>query len=461
MTKSDKTSGAYLQDGEPVTLPNQSRQAMMSRMMRLALPVILTNLLQSLVAVVDTFMVGRLGPLQIAAVGMSNAIRLLVLVLLLSVTGGAMSLISQAKGARDPDRMSHVTRQSITSGILLSLVMGVGGYFISRPLLTLVNSGGEMAAVDLGTAYLQIIFLGTPFVVLNFVFNRLMQGAGDTVTPLILTGSMNLLNILFNYLLMFGPGPLPAYGLNGAAYGTVLARFIGVIIGFWIIYSGRNVIKITTGTYWPDWRMIGDIFAIGVPSGLQGVFRNGSRLLVIGLVTATELGTYGAAALAIGLQVESLAFMPVLGINVAATALVGQELGKWQTKQAWQNGNMTILFGVIIMVILMTPLIIFAPAIIALFDPSAHPLLAEGGVAYLRINTIFLPFTAISMVTNGAMRGAGDTTPGMLSTFFSQGLITVLMAWLLAFPLGMGSTGIWYGLVIGVIVNGCIMGGDG
>ena len=220
-------------DTQPFDWPR--RKALLWQVWRLSLPVILTNLLQSLVDVVDVFMVGRLGPIAIAAVGMSSAIRMLVLVMLLSVAGGAMTLIAQAKGARDSERMSFVTRQAISSGVLLSLVLTAVGMLLSRPLLVLANGNGEPEAVELGTQFLQILFLGTPFMVLSIVFSRLMQGAGDTVTPLVLNGSINLLNIFFNYLLIFGIGPFPAMGVAGSAVGTVLARGLIVLAVFIII----------------------------------------------------------------------------------------------------------------------------------------------------------------------------------------------------------------------------------
>ncbi len=431
---------------------------LLKQVWRLSLPVLFTNLLQSLVGVVDVFMVGRLGPISIAAVGMGNIIRILVLVMVLSVSAGAMSLIAQAKGARDPQQMSFVTRQSISSGFLLSLVLVVVGLLVARPLLQFANSGGDPEAIELGASYLRIIFLGTPFLVLNIIFDRLMQGAGDTITPLVLTGSLNLLNIAFNYIFMFGLGPIPAYGLDGAAMGTVLARAIGIVLAIGIIYSGKNVIKLLPGSYRPDWRMFVDIFTIGVPSGIQGIFRNGSRLLLISILTSTEVGTYGAAALAITLQIESLAFMPVLGINVAATSLVGQALGSWQTKVARQRGNIAIYLGVALITVLITPMIIFAPTLIQLFDPSAHPVLLQTAVASMRINTVFLPFTAVAIVANGALRGAGDSTPGMLSTMIARALASVTLAYILAFPLGLGSIGVWWALAIGMILEGVFMG---
>jgi putative MATE family efflux protein len=450
-------SRTTLQDSSSRPISWAKRKELVRQVWRLALPVILTNLLQSLVDVVDIFMVGRLGPIAIAAVGMSSAIRMLILVMLISVAAGAMTLLAQAKGARDPQRMSFVTRQAIASGVLLSLLLAIAGYTLARPILALVNSGGEPEAVELGTQYLTILFLGTPFLVLNIVLNRLMQGAGDTVTPLYLTGSLNLLNIVFNYLFMFGLGPLPAFGVAGAAMGTVLARGLGVLVAFLIIYSGRNVIKLLPGSYMPDWRMIWDILNIGVPSGVQGVFRNGSRLLVIGLITSTEVGTYGAAALAIGFQVESLVFMPGLALNVAATTLVGQALGSWQPHEARLRGNMAIWVGFAVMCMLAAPIVIFAPHIIRLFDPSAHPILLQTGTTYFYINTVVLPLSAFAMVANGALRGAGDSWPGLISTLLTRTLIAITLAYVLAFPLGMGSLGVWVGLAIGTVLEAIYM----
>ncbi|MCL4834534.1 MAG: MATE family efflux transporter [Caldilineaceae bacterium] len=456
MTSTPLVTAAESSRTEPVSW--SKRKALLLEVWKLALPVILTNLLQSLVDTIDVFMVGRLGPIAIAAVGLSSAIRMLVLVMLLSVAAGAMTMIAQAKGARDPARMSFVTRQAISSGVLISLVLTVLGLLLARPLLSLVNSGGEPEAVALGLSYLRIIFLGTPFLVLNMVFNRLMQGAGDMVTPLILTGSLNVLNVLLNFVLMFGMGPIPAMGVAGAALGTVIARGTGVAVVFFLFYAGKHEVKILPGSYRPDWQLFKDIFEIGVPSGVQGLFRNGSRLLVLGIITSTEVGTYGAAALAIGFQVEALVFMPGLALNVAATSLVGQALGRWQPDEARLRGNMAIWLGLGVMAVLALPIIIFAPAIIRLFDPSSHPVLLATGTTYFRINTVVLPLSALAMVANGALRGAGDSVPGLISTMVTRALVAVSLAWVLAFPVGMGSLGVWIALAVGVVLEAIYMG---
>jgi len=420
---------------------------------RLALPVIFTFLLQNLVQVVDIFMAGRLGPIEVAAVGMSNTVRLLVFLGILAVTSGAMSLAAQAKGARDPKQLSFVTRQALSLTLIMSITLSALGWFAAEPLLTFLNSGGDPKAVAIGTSYLQILFVGTVFLMANFSINSLMQGAGDAVTPLYLSAFVVVLNIIFNYLFIFGPGPLKAYGVPGVALGTIAARFIGTAIGIYILYSGKNVIKILPGTYRPNWRMFKDILSIGVPSGLQGIVRNTAQLLVVRIVTSTAAGTFGAAALAIGLQIEAFAFMPGIAISIASTSLVGQALGAWQTTDARLRGNVALALAVAIMTVTAIPIFIFAPQIVLLFEPSANPTVISAGTSYVRINILAQPVLAVAMVLNGALRGAGDTRPGLIGTIIGRWIIIVPLAYFLAIQQEMGVIGVWLALVTGTVVT--------
>jgi putative MATE family efflux protein len=418
---------------------------------RLGLPVILTNLLMTLVNVVDVFMVGRLGPIEIAAVGMGQTIRMLVLITVLSVTAGSMALAAQAKGARDPQRLSFVARQSLSLTVLLGLVMSVLGFIGAEPLLTFLNSGGDPEVVVIGTAYLRILFLGTVFLNLNFVISSLMQGAGDTLTPLYLVGGVNALNVGLNYALIFGLGPIPAMGVSGAAIGTISSRLVGGVVGMIILYSGKNVVRLLAGSFRPDWSMFRDLLGIGVPSGLQGIFRNTGQLLVLRIISSTAAGTYGITALAIGFQIASLSFMPGLAMSIAATSLVGQALGAWQVKEAHLRGTVAIVLGIVVMSSIAVPLIVFARQLVLLFEPSAHPTVVAAGTSYLRIVSIAQPILAIAMVTNGTLRGAGDTRPGLIGTFVGRWLIVVPLAYLLALTLDIGVVGVWWALVAGTV----------
>ena len=427
--------------------------ATLRRVWRLSLPVIFTNLLLTMPNIADVLMVGRLGPIEIAAVGIGNSVRLLVLVVILSVATGAMSLTAQAKGARDPKRLSFVVRQTLSLLTLGSLVMGVLGWLSSEPMLRFLNSGGDPQVVVLGSGYLRILFLGTVFLAGNFTVSNLMQGAGDTVTPLYISIVVNVLNVLFNALFIFGLGPMPELGVQGAAVGTLMARALGMAAGIALFYSGRNVIRLLPGSYRPHLGMFRDILAIGIPSGLQGLVRNTSGLLVIRIVTSTSAGSLGAAALAIGLQIESLAFMPGLAVNIAATSLVGRSLGAWQVADARRQGNSAIALGVAVMTVIGIPLIAFAPQLILLFDPSANPTVVSAGTSYLRIFSLSLPALAVAMVVNGALRGAADTLPGLFGNLLGRWITVLPLAWLLALVLDFGVEGVWWAIVAGTVVT--------
>lgn len=419
----------------------------------MALPVIVANVLQSLVNVADVFLAGRLGPVEIAAVGMGTTVRMLVMVGVMAVTVGCMALAAQARGAGDDLELSRVARQSMSLAVLLSLVLGALGFVGAGPILGFLNSGGDPLAVELGTAYLQILFAGTAFMMLNFTISSLMQGAGDTVTPLYISAGMNVMNVAFSTALMFGAGPLPALGVTGIALGTVLSRVLATVAGLLLFYSGRNAVRLLPGSYLPDRDMFRQILSIGIPSGLQGIARNGSQILVLRIVTSTAAGTYGASALAIGIQVESLAFMPGLAVSVAATSLVGQALGGWQVEEAKVRGNVAVALGAVLMGALGLLLWLFAEQLVRLFDPTAHPTVVTAGTSYLRINALSQPLLAVAMVVNGALRGAGDTRPTLVSTIIGRWLVVVPLAWLLAFPAGMGVDGVWWALFAGTAVQ--------
>ncbi len=413
--------------------------------------------MQSLVQIIDTIMVGRIGPQQIAAIGLGNTLRMFVFILVMSVAAGSMSLVAQAKGGRDSKKISFISRQSLSSGLIVSILLGIIGIMLSYPALSLMEQGGSENVVNMAYSYLIIVFLGTPFLLLNFVVERLMQGAGDMKTPLYLNAVTIVFNILLNYVLIFGVGAIPAMGLNGAALGTVLARGLSFAVGMYILYSGKNVIKILPGSYKPDWLMFKDIFAIGLPSGLQGVLRRGANLLLIGLITATELGTFGAAALAIGWQIEQLLIQPIVGLNVSSTAMIGHALGRWQVKDAIMKGNILMVTGVILSIIFVIPVLIYTEEIIIFFDPSAHPQVMSGAVGFFKITMLSLPFAAISVVITGIMRGTGDTKPAMYSTLVFRNIITVGLGFLFAFQMDMGAIGIWWAMVIGRFLDCIVM----
>ncbi len=415
----------------------------------LSLPVILTNFLETTVAFIDTLMIGQLGPEALAAIGMANAIRALLLILVLSVSVGSMSLMAQAKGAQNDQRMYEVTRQSLLAGCAVGIMLAAVGYVLAEPLLNLIDQSGNAEVVAAATEYLQIIFLGVPFMMLQVVAVRLMQGAGDMKTPLYLTMVMVLLNIGFDYVFIFGFWIVPAQGVIGAALGTIAARGLSFGAALYLFLSGRNIIVLVLSRWKKNMRLLRDILDIGLPSGVQGVFRRGANLILLSFLTATQLGTLGAAVMAIIIQLEALMAQPVVGINVASTSLIGQDLGRWQTQSAFRKGNAAILLGVLMMSLFTLFAFLNPKTIIAWFDPSANELVIEGAYWYFMTALLSMPLAAASIVISGNLRGAGDTKPAMHSTLAFRNLATLVLAWLFAFHLQWDYYGIWLAILIG------------
>lgn len=420
---------------------------------RLAFPVILTNLLQTLVNVVDVFMAGRLGPIPVAAVGFATSVALLVILAAQMVTVGGMALAAQARGANDPVELSEVARHTLLLALAAAVGVGLVGVVTSQPLLAFMNSSGDPLAVRLGVGYLRILFYGSAALFLNLALASLWQGAGDTVTPLVLGGTVSLLNVAFDYLFMFGPGPFPALGVPGAALGTVTAWIVGSLLGVVLLLRGRTVLRLQPGRWRLEPARFSAILTIGVPAGLQGLTYTLSRLLLLRVVTSSPAGTLGAAALAIGIQVESLAYMPGAAVSVAATSLVGQALGAWQTDLARRRAHASLAIGQLVMTSIGVVLFLGAPWWIALFEPSRDMVVVGAGISYLRINALALPVLAFYMVFSGALRGAGDTRPTLVATLVGRWLVTLPLAWLLALHSPLGVTGAWWAMAAGTLVQ--------
>lgn len=424
---------------------------------RLAFPVVLTNLLQTSVNVLDVFMIGRLGSMELAAVGMGLMARMLIMVGMIAVSSGAMVLIAQARGAKDQNRLQEVARQGVVMAVILGAVLGVIGTIIADPLLHFIDGAAPPEVHALGVDYLRIFFYSTVFMALTFTTTQMMQGAGDTVTPLWLMAGMNILNISLSATLIFGLGPIPAMGVQGAAYGLLASRAVFALIGVWILASGRNVVTFGMGTFLPNWTMISHMINIGVPSALQGILNNATTIFIARIVTSTPTGTYGIAAMAIGNQVVALSFMPALAVSVAATSLVGQSLGAWKPDDGRLRGNLSLVLGSLIMVVAGIPMILFASQLVQFFDAAAHPLVVDAGSSFIRIHGFGQIFIALGIVGSGALRGAGDTMTALVAAIIGRAVIVLPLAYLFGVTLGYGLPGIWWAIIVGSIVQAAVV----
>jgi putative MATE family efflux protein len=265
----------------------------------LAVPLTLSRQLENVVGMADIFMVGRLGPDAISAVGISRAISIVVGAFMIAVTTGTFAMVAQAIGAGSHREASAAAKQSITLLFLLSVAIGLLGILGAPHFLAGMSVTPQVVA--LGTPYLQVFFAGAGLMTVNRAVSTCLYGAGDTRTPLYISLLSNVVKIASSYLLIFGAWGMPRLGVTGAALGTVVGRVCAVAAGLWALYSGRFSFAFVPGTsYRPNVELARRILKIGIPSAIQGFLRNGSRLIAVKMVALTPSSTSAVAAYSIG-----------------------------------------------------------------------------------------------------------------------------------------------------------------
>ena len=281
---------------------------------------------------------------------------------------------------------------------------------------------------------------------LNFTLSNCLYGAGETRIPLYLNGVMALLKIALSYLLIFGIGPFPELGVTGAALSTVISRAAGFLLGMVLLYNGRLPLCLLSGTsYFPDRARAQRMLRIGVPSAMQGLFRNGSGVVFLKLIALTAAPVTAVAAYSIGNQMERIIRRTSLAFGTAATTLVGQNLGAQNQQAAVQSGWTATLVGALSMALLGLPLAWFAPEIMGFF--TVEPAIIRVGVIYIYAIALAEPFQCLAIGAGGALRGAGDTKPALYYTIISQWLVRLPVGYALAFWLHWDISGLWVSLV--------------
>lgn len=408
----------------------------------LALPIMGTNFLQTLYNLADTYFLGRLGKEELSAPSVSFNI---IFFLILFGSGFAMAgttLISQAKGRGDSDRVDFYASQTFTVILAMSVVISLLGIVFTEPVLKLLQVPAEL--MGLASVYLRLIFIGMPFMFISFVFRAVLQGIGDSMTPLILQLITVVLNIVLDPIFIFGLGPVPAMGVKGAAIATVLSRSVNSIISLFILVSGNKGVRLRLSYMVPQMEALRKLVSIGLPSSIGGSVAALGFTVLQGIVN-----TFGAsviAAFGISGRIIALFNMPAQGISQATAVMVGQYLGAKDSDGA----SHVVRFGVetisVFIVIGMSITFFFGNLVTGFF--INEPEVIAYGAELFRVVSISVVFFSLFTVINGAFQGGGDTRPIMVFNIIRLWGIRVPLAYILSTTLGMGPSGIWWAMFL-------------
>lgn len=404
----------------------------------LAIPIVATNVLQTLYQLIDTFWVGRLGAAAVAAVSLSFPVLFLLISLGVGMTVAGAILVAQYFGAGG-DGVDHAAGQTLLVVVVISAVLTVAGTLLSGPIISLFRPTARVGGM--ATTYLEISFLGMIAVFVYFVFQSLLRGVGDVRTPMIVVACTVALNTGLDPLLIMGIGPFPRLGVAGAAWATILAQGLAGVVGLWLLFSGRYGLHLRLRHMKPDPALIKRIVRLGVPSSLDQSMR--ALGIAVLMVLVARFGTTTIASYGIVSRIFSFVLIPAMGLGMATATVVGQNVGARANHRAEAAARIGMAASFSALTIAGVLFFLFAAPVVRAFVPDA-PAVITGGSRFLRIMALTFGFIGIQVVMGGALAGAGNTIASMSLSILAFWILRLPAAWILSGPLGLGADGIWW-----------------
>ncbi len=418
----------------------------------LALPAMIEHILQVLIGVVDTYFVSRLGTEAIAGVGITNLIINVYIAFFVALGVGTTAVVSRNIGAGETEAANHAVRQSIIMALVIGIISGIFNLLFYKRLFILL--GAEEKVMAYGIPYFLIVAVPSIFLCIIKVLSSALRGGGDTKTPMKVGVISNIINIVLDYVLIFGIFGFSGLGIVGAALATTISRIVGASMLFIKLNDKKGKLKINFFDRWKvDKSTIKSITKIGLPAAIEKLIMRFGQLVYSGMII--KIGTHAYGAHNIAGTIESFSYLPGFGFAIAASTLVGQNLGAGRPKEAQAYGLISNFLSTIFMGAMGIIFYIFAPSLAGIFTQDAEVSILV--VKVLRIIACFQPFLSITFVITSALQGAGDTKFPMYSTLIGIWGVRVLGVYLLGITLKMGLIGVWIAYVFDISIRGIIL----
>lgn len=425
------------------TLFSTENKHILNTILKLAFPIIIANILQTMYQLVDTFWLGRLSANAVASVSLSFPILFLVVSLGGGLTLAGTVIVAQHKGSGDQRMVNYASSQTVMVVFFISIILALIGYYAAGTLMNLIGAGEEL--IDDAVIYFKVSSWGYIFMFMFFVYQSLMRGIGNVIIPMYIVLGTVILNLLLDPLFIFGYGVIPGYGVAGAAVASIFTQAISAGIGLYILFKGKKGIKIRLVYMRWDFKWIKNLFSLGLPASLDQSSRAAAMAAMVMLVTSFDseiVASYG-----VGARILSLVVVPALGLSIATTSLVGQNIGAGRLDRAERVGNIGMLIAAFGLSFLGIILFFLAEPLTRFFVPD-DPEVIEVGSKFIKIMAPTFGLLGIQQVLNGVFNGAGLTKVSML--------ISVIVLWMARFPVAfmlsnntsLSYEGIWWAFPI-------------
>jgi len=421
-----------------------SRPGVTRIVLKLAGPAVIEQVLFAGVDLTDLFIVGHLGAAALSAVGLTGQVVMLSLAFFGAIAVGCMALVARHVGAGERAEAGRVLQQALLAAIVLGTITGILVGILAPDILRLL--GAEPEVIQLGAPFMRVIAVSLPLTAIALASTAAMRAAGNTRTPMQLTGLQLIVNAVLGLALVYGPSQL---GVLGSGMATMVARSATGALAVWLLWHNRGELRLVNGGWKPDAGRLKRILNIGLPAGAEQVLL---QFALISLVTViTGLGTVTFAAHNVSLRIMSLSYLPGWGFAVAATALVGQSLGAGDARRAQESAYAAFRLALSVMLVMAAVLYFLAEPILRVF--TSEPGVIAASISAIHIAAFSQPAMAASFVFSGALRGAGDTRATLVITVVSIWTVRLGLAYLGATVLGWGLAGAWLGILGDFVVR--------
>ncbi|QPH40265.1 MATE family efflux transporter [Pedobacter endophyticus] len=406
----------------------------------LAIPMMLEMAMESVFALVDLYFVGHLenSSYAIQTVGLTESVLTIIYSLAIGLSMAATAVVARRIGEKNPEAASRAGMQTIVIAVSINVLISILGVIYARDILILMGASAETAAH--GTPFVRIMMGGSIIIVLLFLINGIFRGAGNAAIAMRSLWIANLANIILCPIFINGLGPIPAFGLTGAAIATTIGRGLGVSYQIFNLFNGKNILKIHISHFIPDLGQIKAIVKVAAPAIFQFVIASCSWVFLAELV-ATTGGDEGSAGYQTALRLMMFFLLPAWGLSNAAATLVGQNLGAGHIdraeKSVYQTMKFTLIFMAVVSVLFLTCGHLFAS-----FFTADVKVIAIASRA-LKILSFGFIIYGMGMVLTSAFNGAGDTWTPTKINVFAFWLFQIPFAYFLAKYLEMGPTGVF------------------
>lgn len=421
------------------------------KIFRMIVPITMENVLQMCAGLVTMGMIGHINALSVSAVGLSARVINLIWAFFKGIAVATTVFTAQYYGADERDKMKMMIHQSILSVIILASVLVLLAYTFPELILSFFEPDPEL--MDLAVEYLTTVIWGLPFFMVLIVINASFQGTGNTKTPLMLTAIMNIVNITVGYSLIFGVFGEPM-GVRGAAVGSAVSQMVACAVGLYLMLTDYKFLREYRNKSFFVLRpkKMLELYKVGIPSGMELVFWQ-----IATIILTKAILTFGATAYAahqLGLQAESVSYMPSQGFGIASTALIGQCLGAGDKKMAKVYFKSIMKWGVIVALFGALLLLLLPTQLMTLLTNDSE--IIELGAIYLMLMGICQMPQNVEKILTGAMRGAGYTKVPMYVAAVGLWGIRIPFSLISTYVLHYGIIQMWIIIAIDAIVRFCI-----